>query len=279
MTNPLFSILIAQYNNGKYFEDCYKSIMSQSYQNWEVIIVDDCSTDDSLAIMKGFIGEDVRFKIEINTENKGCGFTKRKLAELAKGDICAFLDPDDAITPEALEVMVAEHAKHPEASMVYSKLIWCDENLNKQYVANNHQIENGRSDFFDLDGDLTAFLSYKISIYAKTSGIDPYLQRAIDRDLVIKLYETGPAYFLDLGLYRYRIHSNGISTNVNQDKAFFWFWVVIIDAAKRRNLNIEKLFVDKAMIPRRELALQKEIDSYNSSIIFKIGRKLGLFKF
>ena len=80
----------SQYNNGKYFEDCYKSIMAQTYQNWEVIIVDDGSTDDSVGMMKKIIGDDARFKIEINQENKGCGFTKRRCVELAKGEICGF---------------------------------------------------------------------------------------------------------------------------------------------------------------------------------------------
>ena len=278
MTNPLFSILVAQYNNGQYFEDCYKSITAQTYQYWEVIIVDDCSTDDSIEVMKNLIGDDSRFKIEILSKNSGCGFAKRRCAELATGDICAFLDPDDAITPEALQRMVAEHEKHPDASMIYSKLIWCDENLNTQYVAKNQQIENGKANYFDFDGHLTAFLSYKNSFYKKTSGISSYLQRAIDRDLVLKLYETGPAYLLDDALYNYRIHNKGISTNTNQDKAYFWFWVVIIDAAKRRNLNIENIFIEKALQSRKEFYLQKEIDSYNKSFIFKVLRKLDIFK-
>jgi len=278
MTNPLFSILIAQYNNGVYFEDCYKSIISQTYKNWEVIIVDDCSTDDSVVQMRKIIGDDFRFKIELNSENKGCGFTKRRCAEIASGEICTFLDPDDAITEEALSVMVNEHARYPDASLIYSKLLWCDEHLNQQYVSKSKQVKNGLPNFFDLDGDLTALLSYKNDFYRKTLGINSYLQRAIDRDLVLKLYEIGPAYFVDQAMYKYRIHKNGISTNQNEDKAYFWFWVVIIDAAKRRKVNIENLFVEKALISRRHLALQKEIDSYNKSFIFKVLRKIGLFK-
>lgn len=278
MSQPLFSILIAQYNNGKYFEDCYKSIITQTYQNWEVIIVDDNSTDDSVAVMKELIGNDSRFKIEINDKNRGCGFTKRRSAELAIGEICAFLDPDDAITEDALFVMMEEHAKYPEASMIYSKPFWCDEHLNIQNERKSQQVVNGVSDFFDLDGYLFAFLSYKNTFYQKTVGINSYLQRAIDKDLVLKLYETGPAYLKDKAMYKYRIHGNGISTNTNQDKAYFWYWVTIIDAAKRRNVNIEDLFLAKALQSRRELALKKEIDSYNKSWIFKGLRKLGLFR-
>lgn len=278
MSNPLFSILIAQYNNGQYFEECYESIIGQSYQNWEVIIVDDCSTDDSVVVMKKIIGEDFRFKIELLSENKGCGFAKRRLAELATGDLCAFLDPDDAITEDAISVMVNEHVKYPDASMIYSHLLWCDVNLNLKYIRKSQQVENGVADYFDIEGNMTAFLSYRNAVYHKTTGINSYLKRAIDRDLVLKLYEAGPAYLVDHAMYKYRIHSKGISTNQNQDKAYFWFWVVIIDAAKRRNVNIEDLFVEKALQSRKEFYLQNEINSYNKSFIFKVLRKLGVFK-
>lgn len=278
MNQSLFSILIANYNNGKFFKDCYDSIILQTYKNWEVIIVDDSSTDDSVALIKKIIGDDSRFKLYENSENKGCGFTKRKCAEMASGEICAFLDPDDAITKEALEVMIAEHVKHNDASMIYSRIIWCDEQLNTNYESKSMQVENAVANYFDFEGFLTAFLSYKKSAYDKTEGINSYLQRAIDRDLVLKLYETGPAYLLDKAMYKYRIHNNGISTNQNQDKAYFWYWVAIIDAAKRRNINIENLFIQKSITSRREFYLQKEIDSYNKSFIFKGLRKLGLFK-
>lgn len=278
MTEPLFSILIAQYNNGQYFKDCYDSILAQTYCNWEVIIVDDASTDASAAVMKNIIGNDTRFKLEINAKNEGCGYTKRRCAELASGELCAFLDPDDAITKEALELMVVEHEKYPDVSMIYSNLIYCDEYLTVKHENKSRKIENGDPFFFDFDGFTSAFLSYKKKFYDQTEGISGYLLRAVDRDLLLKLYEVGPAVCLDKGLYKYRIHENGISTNTNQDRAYFWFWVTVIDAAKRRGVNIENLFVDKALTSRREFYLQREIDSYNKSFIFKVLRKIGLFK-
>src|SRR5690554_4791645 len=116
--NPLFSILIAQYNNGHFFNDCYKSILEQTYANWEVIIVDDASTDDSLKVIKDIIKDDSRFKLFTNDTNKGCGYTKRKCAALATGEISGFLDPDDTLEPIALEKMVEIHLNHPEVSIV-----------------------------------------------------------------------------------------------------------------------------------------------------------------
>lgn len=191
---------------------------------------------------------------------------------------CAFLDPDDAITKEALELMVAEHEKHPDASMVYSKHYFCDENLKIDTTRESQQVENHKPFYFDFDGYIHHFLSYKKEYYDKTVGIDAYLQRAVDKDLILKLYEVGAAFFIDKALYKYRVHKNGISTNQNEDKAYFWYWVTIIDAAKRRKINIEDLYLEKALIGRKQIALQKEVDAYNKSFIFKALRKLGLFK-
>lgn len=278
MPQPLFSILIAQYNNGKFFEDCYNSIMAQTYTNWEVIIVDDASQDNSLELMKNRIGDDPRFKIFLNGENKGCGYTKRRCVELASGEICAFLDPDDAITEDALAIMVAEHGKHTEASIISSGMVWCDENLNPQNEVAARQVENGNPLFFDFDGFITHFLTFKKTLYNKTEGINAYLQRAIDKDLVLKLYEVGHAFIVDKILYKYRVHKGGISTNANQDKAYFWYWVAIIDAAKRRKVNVEDFYLEKALQTRREAALEKELSSYNKSFIFKALRKLGIFR-
>ncbi len=278
MENPLFSILIANYNNGSFFKDCYESILAQTYTHWEVIIVDDASTDDSVTVIKNMIGNDARFKLYANLENKGCGYTKRRCVEQATGKLCAFLDPDDAITSEALQVMVVEHEKHPDASVIYSNLYFCDQYLNIQYERKSKIIENSNPYFFDFEGNVSAFLSFKKKLYNKTEGINSYLQRAVDRDLLFILYEIGPCFLLDRAMYKYRIHGNGISTNLNENKAYFWFWVAIIDAAKRRNVNIENLFTEKALLSRREVALQKEIDTYNKSLLFKTLRKLGLFK-
>lgn len=276
--NPLFSILIAQYNNGRYFEDCYNSIIAQTYDNWEVIIVDDGSTDDSIAVMKKFIGDDIRFKLYQNEKNEGCGYTKRRLAELALGEICGFLDPDDAITPEALQLMIEEHQKHPEASMIYSKPFICDVSLDIISERLSKQIEQGDPYFFNFDGSVFHFISFKSRSYRMTGGIDQYLQRAVDQDLVFLLYEKGSIIFLDKALYYYRIHDSGISTNHNRDKAYFWHWVSIISAAKRRKINVEDLFLKNALNSRREAMLEAEITGYNKSIIFKILRKLGLFR-
>src|SRR5665647_1920850 len=126
-----FSILIANYNNGRFFKDCYDSIINQTYSNWEAIIVDDHSTDTSVELINAIIKADASFKLYENEKNYGCGYTKRKCAELATGEICGFLDPDDTIMPNAVELMVNAHLNHSEVSLVHSNFYFCNEFLEK----------------------------------------------------------------------------------------------------------------------------------------------------
>ena len=115
----LFSVLIANYNNGRYLQEAIDSVLEQTYTSWEIVIVDDKSTDNSFEIYEKY-RDDKRFRFYYNEKNEGCGYTKRRCAELAKGELCGFLDPDDALMPTALEVMVKAHAEHPECSLIYS---------------------------------------------------------------------------------------------------------------------------------------------------------------
>jgi glycosyltransferase involved in cell wall biosynthesis len=237
--NPLFSILIANYNNGTFFEICYNSILAQTYINWEVIIVDDCSTDDSENIIRKLINEDGRFKLFTNERNNGCGFTKNRCAELASGAICGFVDPDDTITPDALQIMAEAHISNQGAALIHSSFNFCDEELKPilHYdTASSVQVTNR---FTNLEGRVNHFATYKNSFYQKTDGINPKLLRAVDQDLYLKLSEIGDFVFINKPLYNYRVHGNGIAS-ANVDKAFYWFLKVIAKAEERRNVNLEE---------------------------------------
>ena len=149
--SPLFSILIANYNNGIYLEDAINSIMKQTYQNWEIIIVDDCSTDNSLELYKKY-ESDSRIHVYYNDSNHGCGYTKRRCAELAHGEICGFVDPDDTLEPDALETMIKAHAEDDSLSLVYSRYNEVDENLQFIRVSKQQRPIPEGSSFLEGDG-------------------------------------------------------------------------------------------------------------------------------
>lgn len=221
----LFSVLIANYNNAFYLQESIDSVLEQTYTNWEVILVDDKSTDDSQLIYDKY-KDDLRFRIYYNDKNRGCGYTKRRCAELANGELCGFLDPDDALMPTALEVMVKAHAEHPECSLIYSTCYRYSGDRNAEMPIWDYIGEiPEESDFLIYRKKLVShFVSFKTSAYQKTEGIDPSLTAAVDRDLYYKLEEYGRLLHLPIPLYYYRInneHSISIGSKEADQNAYY----------------------------------------------------------
>ena len=271
MNSPLFSVLIANYNNAKYFEECFISLQNQTYQNFEVIILDDGSSDDSLAVIKTLIGGDLRFSLYVNDTNRGVGYTKRKLVTFAKGDICGFVDGDDVLAPNALEIMVNTHLSYPKASIINSNLYFCDEKLNILGKTNVSKIESNINNFFNKNYDITHFATFKKELYFKTEGINPYFRLAEDQDLYLKLYEVGDHQIVEEALYFYRANPNSLMHVNKNDKANLLHWYAILRAAERRNLDIDEII-------NQNFIYRKELNRIKKSKWAKLGSKLGIFK-
>jgi len=270
-----FSILIANYNNGRFFNDCYKSVICQEYTNWEAIILDDASTDDSLNIISEIIGGDNRFRIFENNKNCGVGFTKKRLIELATGELCGFVDPDDAITPNALRSSVTVFQKQKDVVLTYSKFIKCDENLSHLEIPKiSMQVPNNDIFFFNCPVHMVHFVCFRKNIYEQTEKMNSEMRIAEDQDLYLKMYEKGKVKFIDEPNYLYRIHSGGISQNDNTVKSKEYFAQVIFNAMKRRNLKtINGKNVPSEYINPKEIY---DLLEYQNSIPYRISKRLRI---
>lgn len=98
----LVSIIMPSYNTGKYIAETIKSVLAQSYKNWELIIVDDCSNDDTDEVLKPFLSDD-RIRYLKNEKNSGAAFSRNRALKEAKGKWISFLDSDDLWLPNKLE--------------------------------------------------------------------------------------------------------------------------------------------------------------------------------
>ena len=233
-----FSVLIAHYNNAPFFKQCYESLKKQTYQNFEIILVDDCSTDNSLDEIEDFTKGDTRVKIFKNTENKGVGFTKKRCVEEASGEICGFVDPDDALTSDALEKSISEYYDKNTIA-TYSQCYVCDEKLNiKKIFPNTKKIKNNSRLFFNIHFEVAHFFTFKKEAYLKTEGINENYKVVEDIDLYLKLYEIGNFKFINKSLYLYRIHKTGLSHDETKTKIKNETWhIVLLSTAKRRNIS------------------------------------------
>lgn len=103
--NPLISVCIPSYNNSSFIAETIRSVLAQTYENFEIIIVDDCSTDNTVEIIKGF--NDRRISLFENASNLGMHGNWNKSLSLAKGEFIKLLCGDDLIYPSCLELQLA----------------------------------------------------------------------------------------------------------------------------------------------------------------------------
>lgn len=115
-TNPLVSVLMTAYNREQYIAEAIESVLKSTYPFFELIIVDDCSTDQTVHIAKEYQKKDHRVKVYVNSKNLGDYPNRNVAASYAKGVYLKYLDSDDMMYSTCLEVMVAGMLQFPNAA-------------------------------------------------------------------------------------------------------------------------------------------------------------------
>lgn len=101
--SDLVSIITANYNSERFIAETIESVLRQTYTDWEMIVVDDCSTDNGVTIVSEYVRKDPRIRLIRLEHNSGAALTRNRAIEEAKGRFIAFLDSDDQWDPEKLE--------------------------------------------------------------------------------------------------------------------------------------------------------------------------------
>ena len=104
---PLVSIITPLYNSEKYIGETIESVLNQTYKNWEMLIIDDCSKDNGVKIVNNYILKDKRIKLFRNEKNEGVSFSRNRAIDLSQGKYIAFLDSDDLWKKEKLEKQIS----------------------------------------------------------------------------------------------------------------------------------------------------------------------------
>lgn len=124
MMNNLVSIVMPAYNTGTYIAESIRSVIAQTYPDWELLIVDDCSSDNTIEIIQSF--NDERIRLFVNEVNSGAAVSRNRALREARGRWIAFLDSDDLWAPDKLEKQLAFMKKHGYA-FSYTKYSEIDE--------------------------------------------------------------------------------------------------------------------------------------------------------
>jgi glycosyltransferase involved in cell wall biosynthesis len=249
---PLFSVIMPNFNNGKYIKEAIESVLAQTYPNWELVIVDDASTDNSLDIIKVFMNNG-KIKLITNDINKGVANAARLAVENSSGEIIGTLDSDDVLVEDALMVMVDEHRNSPEHGLIYSNHYICDKNLGRCREAAwigplpddmcLQDVFLGSQDGMTVS---THFRTFKRSAYDKTEGYDIALLCYEDRDLYYKLDKVTEIKGINRCLCSYRHDDEMGAYRRNPKEKYYWFLCEYKEVKRRFGVNLP--FVNKAKI-------------------------------
>ncbi len=208
--NKTVSIIIPVYDVENYISKCIESVISQSYKDLEIILVDDGSTDDSNNICQRYAKEDDRIKV-IQQDNSGVSSARNKGLACAKGDYVMFVDGDDAIDAKMIELMMEEMPSDDKtATLVACESTKCQDNLGQKYG-------NGKSIYFNREEAIKDCLYMKNtsnapwaklipSKIAKSIKFNPKITIAEDLDYIYRVMQKiDNEIFINRNLYYYRI--------------------------------------------------------------------------
>jgi glycosyltransferase involved in cell wall biosynthesis len=208
------SIVMTCYNTSHYVGEAIRSVVQQTYKNWELIIVDDASTDKTVRVVTKILsklGLTKRSKLFIHKVNCGVGRSLHDGIALSSGELVAILDSDDTLHPNVLSLVVPPHIANKNISLVYTDYMHCNANLEHIRPVKNFQIPRGKSYMdYNLKG-VSHLKCFKKSLYDKTQGVDVTLLKSVDKDLVLKLEEVGTLYYVNTMGYFHRQNPSSIS--------------------------------------------------------------------
>jgi len=211
------SVIIPLYNKEHYIKDTIKSVLSQTYTNWEAIIIDDGSTDESAQITQSFCDSRIRF---FRQTNQGVSKTRNRGIELSLGDYIAFLDADDKWKPNYLETMLKLTEEYPDYS------VFCSAH-DGHYI---HSLPIGVSIIKDHCKFpfifWTGCMFIKRSVFKEIGGFREGIQLGEDRDMWLRIACKYPTIYLNKELaYHPYITENNLNRTIDIINSFpYWEW-------------------------------------------------------
>ena len=216
MSTPLISIITPNYNCSRFIAETIESVLAQTYTNWEMIIVDDCSTDNSYEIALNYSKKDSRIKVYKNENNSGAAFSRNKAIEIAKGEYIAFLDSDDLWSLDKLEKQL-RFMQENNYFFTYTNFEHIDEDSTSLnvFVSGPKVVSRRMLNNSNYLGCLTVMYDKKV---VGDISISEKIKKRNDHALWLKVIDiTKQCYLLDENLSKYRKRNNSIS-NVSISK-------------------------------------------------------------
>ena len=218
---PLISIITPTYNCGPFIGRTIESAQAQTYTNWEMIIVDDCSTDNTQAVVAAYAQKDARIQYHRLAQNSGAAVARTQAMELANGAYMAFLDSDDLWFPEKLEKQLAfmTQTHHAFTCTAYEQIDEQDKPLGKII----RTIKKTSYNRLLLDCPVgNSTVMYSVEKMGKFKV--PNIRKRNDDALWLAMLKKEPFIWgMPEVLMKYRVRKNSISSNKLKVIKYHWY--------------------------------------------------------
>ncbi|MCY2687855.1 glycosyltransferase [Salinimicrobium sp. TH3] len=210
----LISIILPVFNGGKYLEQSIVSCLEQSYVNIELIIIDDCSTDNSLEIAKKYARKDRRVRISSNSENLKLPVSLNIGHKIAKGNYITWTSHDNFYEPEAIAEM-QQALSLAGIDIVYSdfNIVEDDGQKRKPFV-----LEEGST--LLIKNIIGSCFLYKREVYKRNGGYDENLYTIEDYDFWLRSSLHSNFFHLPQFLYNHRSHKESLSSQIGEENSY-----------------------------------------------------------
>ena len=215
------SVIIPTFNSAAFISDAIESVFSQTYKDFEVIVVDDGSTDNTRSVVEYYVdkyGDRIRYFYK---ENRGAGSARNYGVEHTGGGLIAFLDSDDLWYPEKMERALITLNRHPDCNFVcHSYRVRWDSGQKDEFRVNEHyntlMPEQMFREFFFENRIGTSTVVMKKDLFYKAGGFDESIWTGQDYDLWVRCARVAKIYFLDEILSEYRRRKGSITSFVEK---------------------------------------------------------------
>ena len=201
----MISVILPTYNGEKYIKQSIDSVLWQTYTDWELIIIDDCSTDNTCNIIDGYAAKDNRIKVIHNKKNMKLPFSLNIGFKQAKGEFFTWTSDDNAFAPKAFERMISNLINN-KVDFIFTNYEVIDPD---DYII--YQIESGPVDELPLKDTIGACFLYKREIHEVLGGYNINKFLVEDYDFWLRAYWKFRFMHLDENLYYYRMHGSSLT--------------------------------------------------------------------
>lgn len=264
MKTPIISIVLPSYNGERYIAQSIQSVIDQTEQDWELIIVNDCSTDNTLKICESFAERDKRIKVISNKTNKKLPASLNVGFSAAKGKYLTWTSDDNYYKSDALKKLSNYLDKHPDVDLISMAFDYIDEN--DRFIGCSN--DKCCAPALILGNNVGAAFMYRKSIADKVGEYDINTFCAEDYDYWCRIALAGKIEYTPDNIYVYRMQHNSLTATKQSQ---------IKEKTKYIQRKYAKAFFDKFKFTRKdqELFYIKVLGEINSKYAFKIfGQKI-----